>query len=277
MVDMNEKDKKKAPFVTKDPSSSLKSFTDARIGLGRVGVSLPLKDWLSFKLDHARARDAVYAIFDPESIKTDLLQNGITSIILSSRAKDKKEYLVRPDLGRKLSDSSLSYLTNLTKESEENKKEAPDVLVCICDGLSAQAVHAHSVKVAKKFLNIIKDSGYSQGPVVIVSGGRVAVADEVAEKFRAKVVINLIGERPGLSSPDSMSAYITYGAYAGIQEEARSCISNIRPKGLSLDDAVIKLCYFVENALALKITGTELKDDMPEKYLPFAERTLLVD
>ncbi|MDR2350346.1 MAG: ethanolamine ammonia-lyase subunit EutC, partial [Deltaproteobacteria bacterium] len=186
---MSEKDKdnpRALSFVTRDPSAALKNFTDARIGLGRAGVSLPLKDWLSFKLDHARARDAVLAPFDPEAVSRELSENGLETLILKSRAKDKKEYLIRPDLGRRLSPESLSLLE--TKINDWNIKD-PDVLVCVCDGLSATAVHAHAVEVAVKFLDLLKDGPHTRAPVIMVTGGRVAVADEVAEKFGAKVVI----------------------------------------------------------------------------------------
>jgi ethanolamine ammonia-lyase small subunit len=237
-------------------------------------VSLPVKDWLSFRLDHAKARDAVYSPFRPDEIALRLKDLGFESFQLESRARDKKEYLARPDLGRRLSEDSAGKLEKIAKELEGGP---PDILVAICDGLSARAVHENSAEVASEFLKAAKDSGYSAAPIALVTRGRVAVADEIAGCFQAKVVVNLIGERPGLSSPNSMGAYITYGAYAGIMEECRNCISNIRPRGLSAKSAVKKLSYLVQRALALKITGTELKDDMPESYLPFAGGTLLVD
>jgi ethanolamine ammonia-lyase small subunit len=276
MAESDLKDKKYS-FVTRDPAASLREYTDARIGLGRVGVSLPLKDWLSFKLDHAKARDAVYAPFEPQDLSEELIKAGYPTIFVGSRARDKKEYLVRPDLGRRLSEESKSNLISLR---DRNGWEGPDVLVTIADGLSAIAVRSHAVETALKFLRIIEESGLNKGekfPIVLITGGRVAISDEIAEILKAKMVVTLIGERPGLTAPDSMSAYLTYGAYAGIMEESRNCVSNIRPKGMSLDDAVVKICYIVQKALALRISGTDLKDDMPDNYLPFDKSSFLVE
>jgi ethanolamine ammonia-lyase small subunit len=286
MTDDFDLKKGKSSFVTEDPAASLRKFTDARIGLGRAGVSLPLKDWLSFKLDHAKARDAVYAPFDTEEIASLLKSEGYPLVFVHSRARDKKEYLVRPDLGRRLSPESRAHLESLR---DKNGWVGQDVLVTIADGLSAIAVGSHAAETAIRFLRILEDSGLNRlegqngedsnlkYPVVLITGGRVAVSDEIAEILKAKIVVTLIGERPGLTAPDSMSAYVTYGAYAGIMEESRNCVSNIRPKGMPIGDAVTKISYIVQKALALKLTGTELKDDMPENYLPFEKGALLVE
>jgi ethanolamine ammonia-lyase small subunit len=257
-------------YFSPDPWGWLKEHTDARIGLGRSGVSLPLKEQLKFNLDHARAKDAVALAFDHSRILEDLEKLSIPALHLQSRAADKNEYLTRPDLGRRLAPESLELLKERVKKDPELFRDR-DVLVVVCDGLSALAAHSSAVKVASGFLDLARLGGLKCAPVAVVSLGRVAVADEVNDHVKAKLVVNLIGERPGLSSPDSLGAYVTYGAYRGIMEESRNCVSNIRPAGLKTEEAVRKLAYLAQKAFALKLTGTRLKDDMPENYLPFEE------
>jgi ethanolamine ammonia-lyase small subunit len=254
--------------VTPDPWEGLKEYTDARIAVGRSGVSLPLKDWLKFNLDHAKAKDAVMLPFDSFGIAGELEKYQIRPILLESQARDKDEYLKRPDLGRLLSNRSKEVLKSSVESDPAAFKDA-DLLIVVCDGLSALAIHKNAVPFTVKFLDILSLNGLKAAPVMVVTHGRVAIADEANDYVKAKMVVNLVGERPGLSSPDSMGAYITYGAHKGIMEEARNCISNIRTAGLSIEEAVKKLSYIVQKALALKITGTALKDDMPGNYLPF--------
>ena len=189
-------------IVTPDPWEELRRFTDARIGLGHCGVSLPVKRWLEFRLAH------------PGS--------------------------------------------------------APDVSVVICDGLSARAVHENAVPFASRFLEEAAAAGLSAAPVALVKFGRVAVGDDVAALLNARLVVVLVGERPGLSSPDSLGVYMTYAPTPGLTDEARNCISNVRAAGLPVEEAVRKLCYLVENALARRLSGVALKDDVPPGYLPFA-------
>jgi ethanolamine ammonia-lyase small subunit len=258
----------KSPYVTVDPWEKLKEYTDARISLGRSGVSLPLREWLKFNLDHALAKDAVMLDFDHNGIASELQKYQIRSISLESQARDKDEYLRRPDLGRLLNQESVKILEeSIAKEAD--LYEGADAVIVICDGLSARAINTSALEVTVKFLKLLKLHSLKAAPVVIVTRGRVAAADHVNDYVKAKLVVNLIGERPGLSSPDSMGAYITYGAFKGILEESRNCISNIRPAGLKVDEAVKKLSYIVQKAFAMKITGTSLKDDMPDNYLPF--------
>ncbi|MDR2353307.1 MAG: ethanolamine ammonia-lyase subunit EutC [Deltaproteobacteria bacterium] len=261
-------------YLIQDPWSYLKDFTDARIALGRAGVSLPLKDLLAFRLDHAKARDAVWSSFPKEAIERELNEKGFRTLLLESCARDKREYLARPDLGRVLTEGSRAILK---AERDTPGYISPEVLVVISDGLSARAIIENAVPLTVKFLSLLKERGYTLPPVPLVSFGRVAAADEIAEILDAKVVVHLVGERPGLSSPNSMGAYVTYGAYKGILEEARNCISNIRPGGLSIEEALKKLSYIVLKALAIKITGNSLRDDMPENYLPFEENTLFLE
>jgi ethanolamine ammonia-lyase small subunit len=237
-------------------------------------VSLSTRDWLAFKLDHARAADAVRAPFDPERVREELARGGVPSVLLESRARDKDEYLTRPDLGRRLSDASLALLAG---EAGRFRGAGSDLLFVVCDGHSARAVPETAAGLILRFFERAAWKPGDLPPCCIVTRGRVAAADEAAHAFKARLVVNLIGERPGLSSPNSLGAYITYGAYPGIQEGERNCISNIRPGGLSPEEAVRRLSYLVESALARRLTGTGLKDDMPEGYLPFAEGRLFID
>jgi ethanolamine ammonia-lyase small subunit len=231
-------------------------------------VSLPLREWLRFNLDHARAKDAVMLPFDPGLVRDGLAAAGIGSIPLESRARGKDEYLARPDLGRRLSPPSREALAGAVAGDPGSFRDA-DVLLSISDGLSALAIHTNAVPLATRFLGTLGARGLKAAPVAVVTRGRVAIADDINDLVRARLVVNLIGERPGLSSPDSMGAYVTYGARWGVLEESRNCISNIRPAGLSIDEALRKLCYIVQKALAMGLTGTGLKDDMPNNYLPF--------
>lgn len=262
-----------ASCVIEDPWKDLGAFTAARIALGRAGQSLPLKPYLAFKLAHARARDAVHMPFNSEGILAALSEKGIQTLHAVSAAENKHEYLTRPDKGRKLSDESYK---ELKAYGEAQKGAEPDICVVISDGLSARAVHENAVEFAVQFLERIKSAGFSCSPVVVVDSGRVAVGDEAAALLHARLVVILIGERPGLTSPNSLSAYMTYAPYPGVREDMRNCISNVRCDGLPIEEAVRKLCYLTEEAFARKLSGVELKDDMPSCYIPF-ERSLQVE
>jgi ethanolamine ammonia-lyase small subunit len=239
-----------------------------------VGVSLKAADMLAFRLDHAMAADAVRHPFDALKVKEDLERGGVPAVLLESRARDKEEYLTRPDLGRKLSEASLELLA---REAKRFKGQPPDLMFVVCDGHSARAVHDSAAALILKFFEKAVWRPADLPPCCVVTRGRVAAADEAAWAFRARLVVNLIGERPGLSSPNSLGAYLTYGSFPGIQEGERNCISNIRDAGLPLDEAARRLSYLVESALARRLTGTGLKDDMPENYLPFSEGSLFIE
>lgn len=254
-------------IVTPDPWEELRRFTDARIGLGHCGVSLPVKRWLEFRLAHARARDAVMTPLDEERVRAGLAAHGLECLSLGSAVADRNEYLTRPDKGRRLSVASRQLLDAWM---DAHPGSAPDVSVVICDGLSARAVHENAVPFASRFLEEAAAAGLSAAPVALVKFGRVAVGDDVAALLNARLVVVLVGERPGLSSPDSLGVYMTYAPTPGLTDEARNCISNVRAAGLPVEEAVRKLCYLVENALARRLSGVALKDDVPPGYLPFA-------
>lgn len=252
--------------LAEDPWVDLRRYTDARIALGRCGVSLPHKKWLRFRLAHAKARDAVLTSFDGGKLRQELESAGLHCLELASAAENIDDFLARPDKGRRLSDESCSLLT---RKFAQSKTPGADICLVISPGLSARAAHENAALFAQRFLACAASAGFSTTPVALVNFGRVAVADEVASLMKARLVVILIGERPGLSSPNSLGVYLTYAPFPGCTDEARNCISNVRPAGLSIEEGVRKLCYLVQGAFARGVTGVNLKDDMPANYLPF--------
>ncbi len=198
----------------------LRDFTPARVAIGRAGDSLPTSELLAFQLAHAQARDAVHAQLDSASLALELQQHGFQSILVASAAPDRATYLRRPDLGRILNAESRHRLAGICQETA----------LIVADGLSALAVRRHAVPL---LLALPRPAG----PVVIVEQGRVAIGDQIGELMRASLSVILIGERPGLSSPDSLGVYVTWQPKPGRTDADRSCISNIRTEGLSYADA----------------------------------------
>lgn len=246
--------------VTPDPWASLRTHTDARIGLGRCGTSLPLHESLAFKLAHARARDAVHTPMDCDKIHTELKQKGYPPLLLGSKAENRAEYLTRPDKGRQLSSESAQSIDGIQSNY--------DLSLVICDGLSSQAIHTSAVKVVTSFLDLVLQTDLTIAPLTLVTNGRVAIGDDIGHRLGARMVVVLIGERPGLSSPDSLGVYITINPRPGTTDESRNCISNIRPGGMTIEEGVRKISYLVEYGLQLGKTGIELKDMMGSEYLP---------
>ena len=251
-----------------------RQFTPARIALGRVGVSQPTEALLSFSMAHASARDAVYEPLDLAELATQLAgadaassdlaspqasEPGITPrwIPVQSRATDRAQYLRRPDLGRRLNPASRERLVDQARAWRADHR--PDLVFVIADGLSALATSRHAVPVISAVRRRL--TGWRIGPVVIAEQARVALGDEVGECLHAGCVAILIGERPGLSSPDSLGIYLTWRPQVGRSDAERNCISNIRPAGLSYDQAASKLAALLEGAKRLGATGVELKDD----------------
>jgi ethanolamine ammonia-lyase small subunit len=236
-----------------DPLEAFKAFTEARIGIGRTGTSIPLKQSLEFKLAHAHARDAVYSSLDMDLLTQELSQLKQPLVQLKSKIADRAQYLQRPDLGRALSHSSLEEL--------ENQIQGSDIVICIADGLSALAIHKNILSVLELLIPRLQLAGFSIAPLCLVSQGRVAIADRIGEALGAKLSIIFIGERPGLSAVNSMSAYMTYAPKCGLTDESRNCISNIRPGGIDATDAVNKLFYLIKEAFLKKLSGVHLKDN----------------
>ncbi len=229
---------------------SLRDYTSARVDLGRSGHSLPTRELLEFQLAHARARDAVHLPLAVDSLVLELKQKNITSIALRSAAHDRDEYLKRPDLGRILSTESRRQVLTLRSEY--------DAALVIADGLSALAVHRHAVPLLEMLL---RDLDWHIAPVAIVEQGRVAIGDEIGEMLGARMVVVLIGERPGLSSPDSLGIYLTWNPRPGLTDAERNCISNIRTEGLSYAAATHKLLFLMNESRRLKLSGVRLKED----------------
>lgn len=237
-----------------NPWRRLRELTDARIGLGRVGGSLPTAAQLAFQMDHARARDAVHMALDTERLMPELDERFALALRLHSQAADRSEYLRRPDLGRRLSEASRQELARLPAGS-------CDVSICVVDGLSARAIHEQAIPFLDAALPEIERLGLSPGPVALVEQGRVAIGDPIGEALGARMSVVLIGERPGLSSPDSLGLYFTWAPRAGRRDSERNCISNIRPRGLSYANAARLLAYLMRQAQALGASGVVLKDD----------------
>lgn len=241
----------------RDPWDALRRLTQARIALGRSGQSLPTKPMLEFALAHAQARDAVHAPFDHAAIAAELKASGFDSITVQSATIDRAEYLLRPDRGRRLSNESTSILRDMRPAKQ------PDVVFVIADGLSAVAAQKQAVPMLQAIHARLTNEGsaWTMAPIIIAQLARVALGDQIGQLLGAQQVVMLIGERPGLSSPDSLGIYLTYAPEVGRNDAQRNCISNVRPEGLSFDLAAFKLHYLLENARRLKLSGVQLKDD----------------
>ncbi|MFN0199067.1 MAG: ethanolamine ammonia-lyase subunit EutC [Planctomycetaceae bacterium] len=246
--------------ATADPWEQLRALTAARIALGRCGGSLPTHELLDFGLAHARARDAVHAEFDPVKLADELQALGIPSLQLASEARDRWEYLRRPDLGRKLSAKSKSTL------NEHMTASAPsdfcyDLSIMASDGLSATAVHQQVIPLLRQLWPRLGIDGWRLSPVGLVRYGRVGIQDEIGELMGARIALMLIGERPGLGSPNSLGAYFVYGPRAGLTDADRNCISNIREEGLRPEQAAATIYYLLNASRQKQLSGVTLKDD----------------
>jgi ethanolamine ammonia-lyase small subunit len=242
-----------------DPWQQLKSYTRARIALGRVGSSLPTKEILDFGLSHAMARDAVHLPLDIDALEAQIQSQNFSTIRVKSMAADRSSYLLRPDHGRRLHEQSLAHLSNHQSSNSQSTK-AIDFLIVVGDGLSSLAVSRHVPPLLAELRNYLPED-WSASRVVIASQARVAIGDEIGQALNAKIVAMLIGERPGLSSPDSLGIYLTYNPKLGLSDADRNCISNVRPEGLHYAAAAKKLVWLAKEAMRLKVTGVALKDE----------------
>ncbi|WP_052469370.1 ethanolamine ammonia-lyase subunit EutC [Pseudomonas massiliensis] len=240
-----------------DPWQALRALTPARIALGRAGTSLPTQAQLAFQFAHAQARDAVHLPLDVDGLKAALGETQAPILTLHSAAADRLVYLQRPDLGRRLAEDSLASL----KGTGAIQGRGFDLAIVIADGLSSLAVQRHAAPMVDRIQALAREEGWTVAPLVIVEQGRVAVADEVAQGLNARMVVNLIGERPGLSSPDSLGLYFTYAPRVGLTDASRNCISNVRPDGLSYATAAHKLAYLMREACKRGLSGVQLKDE----------------
>jgi ethanolamine ammonia-lyase small subunit len=236
-------------------AARLRALTSARVGLGRTGVSQQTRDLLAFQSAHAQARDAVYARLDAAAMATAISEiTGGEALRLHSAAVDRTTYLQRPDLGRKLDDASREALIG----SAENVCAGSDLAIAVADGLSALAVERHAAALIKALLPRIAD--WKIAPVFVVEQGRVGIGDELGEIINAACCLVLIGERPGLSSPDSLGAYITWQPHVGCTDAERNCVSNIRSEGLSYEQGGTQIAYYLTEARRRQLTGIALKD-----------------
>jgi ethanolamine ammonia-lyase small subunit len=235
------------------PLRDLRNLTPARVGLGRAGASLPTEALLAFTLDHARARDAVHAAFDVAAITQGLGDLGLEALHVASRAEDRRDYLRRPDLGRRLDPASHDRLASHGGSCR--------LAVVIGDGLSPSAVNAHAVELVRALIPRLAADGIAIENAVVASGARVALGDEIGAILGASMMVMLIGERPGLSAPDSLGAYLTFGPKAGLTDADRNCVSNIHGSGLGYDEAAFKIAWLIREGLARQTTGVALKDE----------------
>lgn len=254
--------------VTANPWSGLRQFTDARIALGRSGVSLPTAPQLAFQLAHAQARDAVHRGLDVAGVADGLSVAWPDApppcVLLHSAALDRNHYLQRPDLGRRLDAASLEVLSQLYRPAfaDALAQERPyDVTFVVADGLSALAVEQNAAPFLQALHQRLDGEGWRVAPLCISLQSRVAIGDEVGEVLGAKAVVVLIGERPGLSSPDSMGLYLTWMPRVGLSDASRNCISNVRPAGLAYDEAAYKLHYLLTESRQRQLSGVDLKDE----------------
>ncbi|WP_382322250.1 ethanolamine ammonia-lyase subunit EutC [Hydrogenophaga sp. UC242_53] len=240
----------------------LQGFTDARIALGRAGHSQPTAAHLAFQLAHAQARDAVHLAFDPGDLAGALQALDLTSLHLHSAAPDRAAYLQRPDLGRRLDAASRETLQRW--HADHAKIETPDLAFVIADGLSALAVMRHAAPLMAALLPRLRADPthrWTAAPVALVEQGRVRIGDEIGEALGARTVVVLIGERPGLSSPDSLGVYFTWAPRPGRRDAERNCISNVRDAGLPPARAAAKLHALLAQARQRQLTGIGLKDE----------------
>jgi ethanolamine ammonia-lyase small subunit len=230
-----------------DVLAKLRTLTVARVGLGRCGNAIPTAPLLAFQAAHARARHAIHDALDCEKLSAELA--GLDPIVVASRVQDRREFLQRPDLGRRL-----------RSEDGARLPHGPfDVVFVLADGLSASALQAHAPHVLRHALSALQ--GWRVAPVVVANQARVALGDDIAAGMGAAAVAVLIGERPGLAAADSLGVYVTWHPEIGTTDGERNCISNIHGRGMSHDEAAGRLVWLLENARAKGHTGVALKDE----------------
>jgi ethanolamine ammonia-lyase small subunit len=234
--------------------SGLRRLTAARIGLKRSGASLATTPLLELRLAHARARDAVHAPLDQERLCAELAALGLPVLALASAVRDRPQYLMRPDLGRQLAADSKAVL-------ERHAHSGHDLTLVITDGLSARAVERHARPLLAALIPQLQSEGWHIAPLAVVRQGRVAIGDAAAQLLAARMVVVLIGERPGLSAPDSMGAYLTWQPGPHTTDANRNCISNIRPEGIDPADAAHKVLHLMRAMRTREMSGVALKDE----------------
>ena len=247
--------KEQPPPAYPEPLAFLKTFTNARIALGRVGISQPIQAHLDFQLAHALARDTVTMPLDFSGLGEQLTARGYSTLLLQTLVENHPTYLQRPDKGRLLNALSIERL-----KTAADQQSQPDIALIVADGLSSKAIENHAVPLLEILIAELQATSYSFTPICLVQYGRVAIGDPIGERLNAGISVVLIGERPGLSSPDSLGIYFTYQPKSGRTDAERNCISNIHGNGLNYQDAVHKLLFLIHQARRLKMSGVNLKD-----------------
>ena len=226
---------------------------------------MPTTALLEFTLAHARARDAVHAAFDIPAVIAGLAEFGVQPVQVSSQARNRGDYLRRPDLGRRLDDASQQLLAS-------HRGGSCQLALVIGDGLSPAAVNAHAIRVVRSLVPRLAADGIEIGHAAVATGARVALGDEIGAILGAHMIVMLIGERPGLSASDSLGAYLTFAPRVGLTDSGRNCVSNIHGAGLGCEEAAFRIGWLVREGLARRITGVALKDESggqtPRRILP---------
>jgi ethanolamine ammonia-lyase small subunit len=245
-----------------DPWARLKRFTHARVALGRAGGSLPTAALLDFRLSHARARDALLRPLDEAALIPRLREaSGLGILTGTSAAPDLGTFLGRPDLGRRLSSGTAENLSRVRTDP------APDLVLILSEGLSTLALENHAAAVLQHLVPALRQDGWTLSPVVLIRRGRVAVQDAVGERLGAHHALILLGERPGLGTPDSLGAYLVRGPRTGNTDAQRNCVSNIHAAGLRPPDAAIRLLWLLRESRRRGLSGVELKDESDRPLL----------
>jgi len=259
-------DEPRPASVTPSPWQAWRAATPARLALGRAGNGMPTDETLRFGWAHAMARDTIHAALDVDALEQLLQAQGWPVARARSRAPDRTAYLRRPDLGRQLDAGDAA---RLREAAAGERGDAPDVCLVVGDGLSSLAIERHAAPMLAALRRRLPlDTRFA--PVVIATQARVALADEIAELFGARLSVMLVGERPGLSSPDSLGLYLTHTPRRGRHDAERNCISNVRSEGLSYAAAAFKLAWLMREALRRGLTGVGLKDESDQAVLDAA-------
>jgi len=260
--------------VIANPWEALRQFTDARIALGRAGVSTPTQAHLAFQLAHAQARDAVHLALNADALARtlDAVFPEATSpcLVLQSAAEDRRNYLQRPDRGRRLNAASRA---KLERSGAAPDQRPFDLALVVVDGLSALAIETNAAPFLASLRTRLSGESWSLAPLCVVQQGRVAIGDEVGQLLGARAVVVLIGERPGLSSPDSMGLYMTWMPKVGMTDASRNCISNVRTAGLGFEEAAFKLHYLLTQSRQRQLSGVDLKDETTGEVNQLASST----
>lgn len=252
-----------ARTVVNDPWDGLRRHTAARVALGRAGGSLPTREVLAFAAAHAAARDAVHEAVDWDRLERDVRTVAGDVVRLDSAAPDRATYLQRPELGRKLAEASARTLAEFKRPATP-----ADLALVVSDGLSAPAAQRQVVPLLRELLGMLRTSGITVSPAFLVRFGRVAIEDEIGAAIGARAALILLGERPGLGSPDSLGAYLVFDPKPGRTDAERNCVSNIRPGGLAFPAAATTLYYLVSESLRRQISGVLLKDERDQALPP---------